>query len=89
MTNRMTNYESCMAAIQRPDNYGKLSAERQWDIDKSLGLLDWDGINMKAAQECIDAEDQTRAVREFKMSLPELGTVVRRFNAKYPPASKT
>jgi hypothetical protein len=27
----------------RPKNYAKLSARDQWDIDKSLGLLDWDG----------------------------------------------
>jgi hypothetical protein len=82
----MTNYESCMAAIQRPDNYGKLSAERQWDIDKSLGILDWDGLNMEAANETIETEDRGRAIREFKMSLPELETVVRRFNIKFPPA---
>ncbi len=26
--------------LQRPTNYFKVSAERQWEIDKSLGLLD-------------------------------------------------
>ena len=26
--------------MQRPTNYFKLSAERQWEIDKNLGALD-------------------------------------------------
>jgi hypothetical protein len=30
-------------ALRRPDNYRKLSARRQWEIDKELGILDWDG----------------------------------------------
>lgn len=80
-----TNYELCMAALQRPTNYSQLSAERQWDIDKSLGILDWDGLNLDAARECIEASDSARCVREFKMSLPELEQVVRLFDAKYPP----
>lgn len=31
------------AAESRPENYGKLSFEEQWQIDKMLGILDWDG----------------------------------------------
>lgn len=31
------------AAHNRPDNYGALSTQGQWDIDKTLGILDWDG----------------------------------------------
>lgn len=31
------------AAMQRPTDFNKLSAETQWSIDKSLGCLDWDG----------------------------------------------
>lgn len=27
----------------RPRNYLNLSPQQQWDIDKSLGILDWDG----------------------------------------------
>ncbi len=30
-------------AAQRPSNYGELSGEDQWAIDKELGILDWDG----------------------------------------------
>ena len=31
------------AAERRPTNFGALSAQEQWDIDKRLGILDWDG----------------------------------------------
>jgi hypothetical protein len=31
------------AAEGRPENWRTLSAEEQWDIDKRLGILDWDG----------------------------------------------
>lgn len=30
-------------AEQRPDNFEQLSPEEQWEIDKGLGILDWDG----------------------------------------------
>lgn len=33
-------------SFQRPKNYFKLSNERQWDIDKNLGILDWEGGNL-------------------------------------------
>jgi hypothetical protein len=29
-------------ALQRPDDYNDLSPREQWEIDKSLGILDWD-----------------------------------------------
>jgi hypothetical protein len=32
-----------IAAQQRPPNYWRLSEAEQWDIDKRLGILDWDG----------------------------------------------
>jgi hypothetical protein len=28
---------------KRPKNYAKLTPEQQWEIDKKLGMLDWDG----------------------------------------------
>lgn len=31
------------AATRRPSNYAELSAQSQWDVDKRLGILDWDG----------------------------------------------
>ena len=33
-------------SFQRPSHYFKLSPERQWEIDKSLGILDWDGNDL-------------------------------------------
>lgn len=30
-------------SFKRPKNYLKLSARRQWEIDKELGILDWEG----------------------------------------------
>ena len=29
-------------ALKRPLNYCHLSSQEQWDIDKQLGILDWD-----------------------------------------------
>jgi hypothetical protein len=31
------------AAQKRPPNYSDLSPEAQWEIDRKLGILDWDG----------------------------------------------
>lgn len=30
-------------AMQRPSNFNELNPQSQWAIDKSLGILDWDG----------------------------------------------
>jgi len=30
-------------SFKRPKNYFKLSGAEQWAIDKSLGILDWEG----------------------------------------------
>lgn len=30
-------------AMKRPSNYHKLSSQDQWEIDKRLGILDWNG----------------------------------------------
>lgn len=30
-------------ANQRPENFNSLSPAEQWEIDKRLGILDWDG----------------------------------------------
>jgi hypothetical protein len=32
-----------IAATRRPANFYQLSGEEQWEIDKQLGILDWDG----------------------------------------------
>lgn len=39
----MTEREMFEKSFQRPRNYFKLSAERQWEIDAQLGILDWEG----------------------------------------------
>lgn len=33
---------SLKQALKRPDNYNNLSPREQWDIDKNLGILDWE-----------------------------------------------
>ncbi len=35
--------EMARKALLRPNDYDKLSGEDQWEIDKQLGILDWDG----------------------------------------------
>jgi hypothetical protein len=37
------NKEMAKKAQERPTNYNKLSAREQWEIDKKLGILDWNG----------------------------------------------
>lgn len=38
------------ASFQRPKDFFHLSAQTQWAIDKSLGILDWDGSRMTDAE---------------------------------------
>ncbi len=35
--------EQCRLAQQRPSNFLKLDADTRWEIDKRLGILDWNG----------------------------------------------
>ncbi len=39
----LTQDEMKEAAKNRSDNYNDLSAEQQWEEDKQLGILDWNG----------------------------------------------
>jgi len=48
-------------SFQRPSNYFKLPASVQWDIDKSLGILDWMG-------EGLSDEDMKRFNDHYKSS---------------------
>ena len=32
-------------ALERPSDYFKLDVKRQWEIDKELGILDWEGFD--------------------------------------------
>lgn len=34
--------ENVKRALQRPGNYHQLLPAEQWDIDESLGILDWE-----------------------------------------------
>jgi hypothetical protein len=42
----MTEKEMFEKSFQRPHNFFKLSADEQYDIDKELGILDWQGKNL-------------------------------------------
>lgn len=42
----MTEREMFEASFLRPKNYFKLSDRRQWEIDESLGILDWIGKDL-------------------------------------------
>ena len=42
----MTEEEMFEKSFERPSNYFKLSADKQWSIDKELGILDWVGNNL-------------------------------------------
>jgi len=39
----MSEREMFEKSFERPPNYFKLTPERQWEIDKGLGILDWMG----------------------------------------------
>ncbi len=47
-------------SFERPRNYFDLSEEAQWEIDKGLGLLDWDGTF-----ERLNKDDQQRFKAHF------------------------
>jgi hypothetical protein len=78
----MTRFEMCMAALQRPSNFGQLPTDRQWEIDKALGILDWAGIDLDEARKVVEAKDVTAAAQRFKMNLTELGQVVRAHDSR-------
>lgn len=44
----MTEREMFEKSFQRPKNFFKLSPKEQWDIDKQLGILDWEGKDLSA-----------------------------------------
>lgn len=39
----MTEREMFEKSFDRPPNFFLLSRQEQWDIDKRLGILDWQG----------------------------------------------
>ncbi len=42
----MDEREMFEASFKRPTNYFKLSSRKQWEIDKNLGILDWEGEDL-------------------------------------------
>ena len=42
----MNEKEMFEKSFERPSNFFKLTGERQWEIDKMLGILDWIGGNL-------------------------------------------
>jgi len=61
----MTEREMFEESFKRPSDFFKLSGERQWAIDKSLGILDWMG-------EGLTEEDKKRFKEHYKqLSLGE------------------
>lgn len=42
----MTEKEMFEASFKRPKDYFKRTAQEQWAIDKSLGILDWNGEDL-------------------------------------------
>ena len=42
----LTEREMFEKSFERPSNFFKLSNDDKWDIDKSLGILDWKGENL-------------------------------------------
>jgi hypothetical protein len=57
----MSNEEMFEASFQRPKNYFRLSVRQQWDIDESLGILDWNPSHMTDA-------DKERFKQHYKES---------------------
>ena len=43
LTRVMTEREMFEQSFKRPKNYRHLSSKEQWEIDKALGILDWNG----------------------------------------------
>jgi len=47
----MTNREMYEQSFLRPYNFFDLDPQTQWDIDKSLGILDWEGFDASYSHE--------------------------------------
>lgn len=55
----MSEREMFEASFSRPKDYFILTPEAQWAIDKSLGILDWNGA-------ALSEEDEERFIRHYK-----------------------
>ena len=52
----MTEAEMFEKSFERPSNHWELSGEVQWDIDKRLGILDWNGNGAKGPMTVAERE---------------------------------
>jgi CMP-N-acetylneuraminic acid synthetase len=55
----MTEREMFEKSFQRPSCFFEMSPERQWEIDKELGILDWIGKGLSK-------EDKERFNKHYK-----------------------
>jgi hypothetical protein len=74
----MTKEQGFRVALrERPRNFFQLDATTQWGIDKSVGILDWEGGNFSPAQmdewnayfnikSSTDAKESTYTLQEAK-----------------------
>lgn len=46
----MSDAEMFEKTFERPSNFFELSYAEQWDVDKALGILDWDGSDLTDEQ---------------------------------------
>jgi hypothetical protein len=53
----MTEREMFEKSFQRPRNFLNLSPDVQWAIDKSLGILDWEGTDL--------TEEESKRINEY------------------------
>jgi hypothetical protein len=47
----MTEHEMFEQSFKRPKNYFSLNPQQQWDIDRELGILDWEGNGLSREEE--------------------------------------
>ncbi len=46
----MTEAEMFEKSFQRPADFFQLSEKEQWEIDKRLGILDWEGTSLSTTE---------------------------------------
>jgi hypothetical protein len=76
----MTEYEMAKAALRRPLDYSRRHPESQWNIDASLGILDWNGIDLEKARKCVE---EGVGCGSFGMSIEQLREIVEGFDARF------
>jgi len=58
----MNEREMFEKSFERPRNFLSLSPKEQWDIDKSLGILDWVGSSL--------SEEDLKRIKEHYIIAP-------------------